>query len=181
MGNFEKAKNASGAAVGMVALVAIMSIPIALLYGAANASVWALEFLPTVFGWSITISLLVLTPLALIPASRGISGNGFVIVSYAFSLVLWLFSMAYIYLEWGLFPLLIGLAMGGVGVVPTAFVLSIFDAAWGVLGNTFILIIMTFAGRGLGFWLIEKAADRSFAIAAARAQEERVLPATRLD
>jgi hypothetical protein len=181
MGTSEAVKNASGAALGIVALIAILSIPFALLYGAASASVWAIEYLPTIFGCSITISSLIITPLAFIPASRGISGNGFVFVSYAFWFISWLFSMAYVYLEWGFLPLVIGILMGGVGVVPIAFILSIFDGAWGVLGNIFLLTILTFAGRGLGFWLIEKAADREFALAAVRAQEEIVTPASRIE
>lgn len=181
MGAVENVKNVGGVALGVVVLIAITLIPIALLYGAATASVWAVEFLPSVFGWSITIAALILTPLALIPASRGLAGNGFVFVSYAFALILWLYSMAYVYLEWGFVPVVVGILMGGVGIVPIAFILSIFDAAWGVLGNICVLATLAFGVRILGFWLIEKAVDRDFAIAAARAQEERVVPATRID
>lgn len=181
MGAVENAKNVGGTALGIIAILAFMAIPVAFLYGAASVSVWALEYLPTIFGWTLTIALLLLTPLALAPPLRGISGNGFVLVSYVFGLILWLFALAYTYMEWGLVPVIIGILLAGVGIVPIAFVLTIFDAAWGVLGNIFILIVLTFASRGFGFWLIEKAADRQFAIDAERARKEVAFPATRID
>lgn len=79
MGAGESVKNAGMVALGIIVIIAVISIPIVLLYGAATASVWAMEFLPTVFGWSITVAILILTPLALLPASRGFAGNGFVL------------------------------------------------------------------------------------------------------
>ncbi len=181
MSAIENAKNIGGTALGIVALVAFLAIPIPLLYGAATVSVWALEYLPTIFGWALTIALLVLIPLALIPQSRGVAGNGFVLVSFVFGLILWLFGLAYTYLEWGLMLVIIGILLGGVGIVPIAFVLSIFDAAWGVLGNIFLLIVLTIGSRAFGIWLVETAADRQILIEAERARKEVVFPATRID
>ena len=159
----------------------ILLIPVVLLTGAAAVSVLALEHLPTAMAWTLAICVLVLVPLALFPGSRGIAGNGFVIASYAFGLINWLFAMAYVYLEWGLVPLIIGLVFGGVGVIPIAFILSIFDAAWGALGNLATIGVLWGVSRGLGFWLIEKAALRQVYMDYEQSKHDEVIPAKRLD
>jgi hypothetical protein len=181
MSTVDTAKNIGRIALGVGAFVGFMAIPIAFLYGAAMASLWVLKYSPIVLGWTLTITLLILTPLALVPQSRSIAGIGFFISSVVFGLILWLYAIAYTFVEWGLLPLIIGILLGGVGVVPIAFVLSIFDAAWSVLGTIGLMTVLAFGSQALGIWLIEKAADRQFAMEAERARREIVVPAKRID
>jgi len=174
-------KDFGGVIAGIAIMLVIASIGIALLLGAAELSVWALEWAPAVFGIAFSICLLLLLPLAIIPATRGLSGNGFYLASYVFGVILWILSMAFVYIEWGLFPVIIGLILGGIGVVPIAILASIFEGQWAVLGNLTVLIVLTIGLRIFGVWLVEKAAERAILMADVKARREQIEPARRLD
>jgi hypothetical protein len=176
-----KAKDIGVTLFGIAILLGILTLGIAILYGAAELSLWALEWAPAVVGTAIVLCLFVMTPLSLIPSTRGIAGNGLYIASYAFGFALWILAMAFIYVTWGLMPVIIGLLLGVIGVVPIGIIASIVEGHWVVLGNLATLLLLTYLTRGLGIWLIQKAADREIALAEERARAELTFPARRLD
>ena len=89
--------------------------------------------------------------------------------------------MAFVYIEWGLFAVIIGLVLAGIGVIPIAILATIVEGQWGVLGNIGALIVLTIGLRIFGYWLVEKAAERAITIAEAKARAEHATPARRLD
>jgi len=106
-------KDAGGRVLGGLMLLAMIMIPIALVYGAAELSLWALEWTPAVFQIAfLAMSLMVL--LACIPASRGFAANGLIISSYVFGAILWILALAFTYDVWGLVAVVIGLLMFGI-------------------------------------------------------------------
>lgn len=176
----EKAGNAGGMVLGAMAMLVLFMLPVAFIFGAAEISIWAMEWMPAAFAWTLWITLLLFVPLALLPATRGVSGNGLVIASHVFGLILWLWGMAITYQMWGLFWLVVGLGFFGVGVVPIAMIAVVFEGEWMALGNLSFLLVLTLASRGFGYWLIEKAALRRMLRDYNQAQDEAVIPAERL-
>jgi hypothetical protein len=81
--------------------------------------------------------------------------------------------MAFVYLEWGLFPVILGLVLGGIGVVPIALFATIVEGRWDVFWNVIVLIGLTYGLRALGFWLVEKAAERSIIIESRKSETAR--------
>ncbi|TRD11710.1 hypothetical protein FGU71_07425 [Erythrobacter insulae] len=181
MSTSDKLKDFGGVVAGFGIIAVLSILGVALLYGAAEFSVWALEWAPSIFGVAFAICLLVFLPLSAIGSTRGFAGNGFYLASYLFGLVLWVLAMAFVYIEWGLFAVIIGLVLGGIGVVPIAILAAILEAQWTVLGNIAVLIALTIGLRIFGYWLIEKAAERAIMLANEKARAQQATPARRLD
>jgi hypothetical protein len=175
----EKIGNAGGVFLGGLLLLFFLMFPVALIFGAAEISIWALKWLPATFSWTLLVTLVLFVPLAIFPSTRGASGNGIVIASYIFGTILWLWAMAITYSVWGMFALILGLMFFGVGVVPVAILAVIFEGEWMALGNLVFLFVLTFASRGLGNWLIEKAALRQIYKDYEREQQETLRPTAR--
>ena len=103
--------------LGLALMVGMLAIGIGLLTGAAAFSVWVLKWTVPAFLSTLLVSLVRAAPLSLIPPTRGSSAVGFMIASYVFGAILWIWGMAYTYSVWGLFGVIVGLVLLGVGVV----------------------------------------------------------------
>ncbi len=132
--------------VGFVLLLAIIAVPVLLLFGAAEFSVWALGWIPDLIGGAALVSL-AFVPLAFIPASRGLASGLFGFASLIFGISLWLYALASTYIEWGLLGVILGVLLAGIGVVFTGILAALFSASWGVLGNIALLLGLTIATR----------------------------------
>jgi hypothetical protein len=172
MSTSDNLKTFGGVLTGFALVAGLAIFGIAILYGAAELSLWALEWAPSIFGAILLICIVILLPLAIIPASRGFAGNGFYVASYIFGIILWVLAMAFVYIEWGLFAVIIGLVLAGVGVVPIAILATIVEGQWGVLANLAMLLALTYGLRVFGFWLVEKSAERAILKAAEKARAE---------
>lgn len=174
------AKDIGGVVVGIAFFLGMITLGIVLLTGAAELSVWALEWTPAVFGVVFWVVVLLLLPLALIPPARGFAGGGILIASYIFGGVLWVWSMAFTYEVWGLVAVIIGLFIFGVGVVPIAMLAALLNGQWELLGMFALLIAITFGSRILGYWLAEKAEQRAMNLALKRHEQDTIKPARRV-
>lgn len=155
-----KLKDVGGIAAGFLLLLVFLAIPIILITGAAKFSVWALDWIPGTLGIA-TLVCIVLVPLAIIPATRGIAANLFGLASLVFGACLWLYALAFTYLEWGMLGVIIGVMIFGVGVVFTGALAAIFSATWIVLGNLAFLLALFVAARFLSVWLAHLADQRT--------------------
>lgn len=154
-----KLKDAGGTAAGFLLLLVFLAIPIILLLGTAEFSVWALDWIPSTIGFA-TLACVFLIPLAIIPATRGLASNLFAVASFVFGACLWFYAMAFTYLEWGMLGVIIGVMVFGVGVVFTGTLAAIFSATWVVLGNLAFLFALFFGARLLSAWLAHLAEQR---------------------
>jgi hypothetical protein len=161
MGISARVKDAGSVILGLAVMVGIVAIGIALLTGAAAFSIWVLKWTFPAFTITLLVSVLLLAPLSLIPSTRGLSAVGFMIASLAFGAILWLWGMAYTYSVWGLFAVIIGLVLLGVGVVPVAMFAALVHGDWGNLGMFVVTAVVTFGTRGLANWLAQKADERA--------------------
>jgi hypothetical protein len=156
-----QAKNAGSVILGLAILVGISAIGIALLTGAAAFSVWVLKWTFPAFTITFLFAIVLLTPLSLIPPTRGFSAMGFMIASFAFGAILWVWGMAYTYSVWGLFAVIVGLVLFGVGVVPIAMFAALVHGDWSNLGLFVVTAAIMIGCRVLGNWLAEKADARA--------------------
>ena len=88
--------------------------------------------------------------------SRTSFGTFLFISSFLFAANLELWSALNLYQEWGLTALIIGILMGGVGVVPLAFLALGVHGQWVICRLGFILIAIFALFRFGGLRLIEK-------------------------
>ena len=155
-------KEVGSVVLGFAALIGIAAIGVGLLTGAAEFSVWVLKWTFPVFSITLICSIVILLPLSLLPPTRGFSAVGFMVASSAFSAILWLWGMAYTYSVWGMFGVIIGLVMMGIGVVPVAIFAALVHGDW---SNFWMLISTGFAiiiFRVFANWLAEKADERAY-------------------
>src|SRR3546814_7199874 len=101
-----KLKDVGGMAAGFVVMLAFLAIPIMFLMGAAEFSIWALDWIPGAIGIAI-LACLVIMPLAIIPATRGLASTLFGLALFVFGACLWLYALAFTYIEWGMLGVVI--------------------------------------------------------------------------
>ena len=154
-----KLKEVGGMGAGFLLLIAILAIPIILLTGAAEFSVWALEWIPSIIGVA-TLACIVLIPFGIIPGTRSFASALFGLASFVFVVCLWLYSLAFTYLEWGMLGVIIGVVIFGVGVVATAILAAVFSGTWVVLGNLATLFALFAGAHILSAWLQHLAEQR---------------------
>jgi hypothetical protein len=105
---------------------------------------------------------IVFIPLAAFSRTRAIAGLGIFAASYAFGLMLWVWSLILTYKLWGIFAVILGLFFAGVGIVPIAILATLFNAQWSTLGELLLLMIFVPVSRSFGLYLTAKAArDRN--------------------
>lgn len=154
-------KEAGSVVLGLALLIGMMTIGVAFLTGTAVLSVWILKWTFPAFAIALVLSFTLLVPLSLIPPSRGFSAVGFMTVSFAFGAILWVWAMAYTYMVWGLFAVILGMMLFGVGVLPVAMFAALVHGDWGNLGLFAVSGVFTVGSRVLANWLAEKADERA--------------------
>lgn len=154
-------KDVGSVVLGLAILLGMTAIGFALLTGAAAFSVWVLKWTFPAFTLTFLLSLVLLIPLSLIPPTRGLSAIGFLIASFVFGAILWIWGMAYTYSVWGLFAVIVGFVLLGVGVVPVAMFAALVHGDWGNLGLFLVTVVITVGSRVLANWLAEKADARA--------------------
>jgi hypothetical protein len=154
--------------LGLLVMVGMLAIGVGLLVGAASFSLWVLKWTPTAFEITLAVSLFVLGPLALIPQTRAFSALGYMIASFSFGAIMWVWGMAFTYTVWGLFAVIHGLVIFGVGVVPIAMLAALVHGDWGDLVGFVIMAVLTYGCRMLAMWLGQKADERAARLASAR-------------
>lgn len=156
-----KVKGAGSIILGLAVVIGMMAIGIALVVGIASFSIWVLKWTFPAFLLTVLLSVILLGPLSLIPATRAFSAIGFVIAASAFGVILWIWGMTYTYSAWGLFAVIIGLVFLGGGVVPIAMLAALLHGDWGNLALFIIVALITVGCRMLANWLAEKADERA--------------------
>lgn len=165
MGFMARITAMGGAILGLLLMLGMLAIAVGFLLGATAFSFWVLKWTPIAFETTLALSLLVLGPLALIPPSRGFAAMGYLIASFVFGAIMWVWGLAYTYTVWGFLGVIIGLVIAGVGIVPIAMLAALFHADWGNLFAFVVLAALTYGIRLLAFWLGEKADERAARLA----------------
>jgi hypothetical protein len=130
-----------------------------------KGTVWASEYiLPPLIsvGWIVlAIDLLILLPLAISQRLRGLAGAGLFITSYLFGVICWLVGLLVAYTLWGLWAIIIGLLLLGIGVVPIGMLAAVFEGQWYMLIVLVVLAALSFGARSLGLVFLSGPASLS--------------------
>jgi hypothetical protein len=151
-------KTAGIGALSVAITLAALALPVLFI----NGGLWAAErLLPLLvwIGW-IVVALDLLALLAsIIPHVRPVTGTGLLLSSYLFGAILWLFALVLTYHLWGLFAVVVGLFIMGIGVVPIAMLATLFKGAWEQLVILLALTALTFGTRLAGIAVAARTSD----------------------
>jgi hypothetical protein len=114
-----------------------------------------------IYPWVSDIALLIflLDVIIFLPASffkkaRKFSGLGITYSSYLFGLQLWLSGLMITLGTWGIWAVIIGVLLLGVGVIPIALIATLSHGMWRLFIELLLSIILIFACRALGAYVL---------------------------
>ena len=155
-----------GVFVWILALVCLWLIGVLIIKG----GVWLTDKLyPWLLGialLSLLISVFCFLPSAALKETRLFAGVGLLICSYVFGALLWAFGFLVTYNLWGIFGLVIGLMLFGVGVVPIAILATLFKGMWSTLGLLILGLFAVYGTRSLSGYFAVRAEQESYETAA---------------
>ena len=157
-----KATGFTALLIGTVVLGVLIAIPVLLVVGAAEVSAMALGAMPTIFGGLVIGSALLFGVLSLMPKKRGLAGAGVLFTSMLLAALLWIWALAFTYESWGLIPVIVGLLLFGIGIVPIALLAAVVESQWLTLGLLLALMVCIHAYRVFGTNLLRLAGKRAF-------------------
>ena len=155
-GRFRDTLEAIGGCLMYLAFLAVFGVLIMMFFWGAG---WLASIILPVSGW-ITLIALALVPICLVLSiprvTRGWGGLGLVLCSYAIGLCLWLWCLVVAYQLAGMFWLVVGLFMAGVGVVLVAAIAALLHAEWLILIQIVIGVVVVYVLRFVGNLMVEK-------------------------
>jgi len=134
-------------------LVLMWWVVIELIHGSISIADKAYPWLVVIYGITFCLCVLIL-PLAFFNLTRGFAGNAYQIASYIFGLTTWVWSLLLAYSIWGIWSVLIGIFLAGVGIFPIAIIASATHGLWSTVGGLIGSLILTYGVRFLGTYLI---------------------------
>lgn len=152
---------------GLLLFLAIAAVGIViatfLIYGAGWASSKLLPWFSILTWVTFAIVIFILLPLAIPRATRGFSSVAIFISSYVFGVTLWMMGLLLTLSIWGVTAVIIGIALGGVGVLPIAMLATLFNGYWLPLIELILLTVATFGSRIGALSLSESLEQQSYA------------------
>ena len=146
--------------IGLFLAIIIISA-IFLIFGLKIASA-VYPILETIAAIFIIISLFIFIPLAFFKKTRMISIYGFIISAFIFAINVWVFSLLTTYFYWGIFGVVVGIMLGGIGEIPIAAIASLLHGDWASIFNIISTVVLFLIAGGLAGYLgnkVEKAAN----------------------
>jgi len=105
---------------------------------------------------TLAVVLCLLLPMAFFQKTRLWSGFGMIVASYIIGLSLWVLSVLVTIKIWGIGGFLIGLLLSVGTVVPIAFLASVLNGLWSLVGDLLFGVLITLAPRLLGGYLLAR-------------------------
>ena len=105
---------------------------------------------------TLAMVLCLLLPMAFFKRTRLWSGFGMIVASYIIGISLWVLSVLVTIKIWGIGGFLIGLLLSAGTVVPVAFLASILNGLWSLVGDLLFGVLITLAPRLLGGYLLAR-------------------------
>jgi hypothetical protein len=93
--------------------------------------------------------------LAIFPPVRRVVGITLFISSYVFGMATWIYGLAVTLSFWGIWGVVVGLLLGGVGVVPLGMIASAFNGHWDIVLTLVGTSLLTIIVRILGYVIAE--------------------------
>lgn len=151
----DKLKEMAGMAFGFFVFIAILSLPLVFIMGAAWASKNLLGPL-IIVGWILlAINIVIFLPLSIFKRLRGFTGGSIFFSSFLFGLVAWLLGFILTYSIWGAWAVVIGILFLGGGVVPIALLATAINGYWDPFLTLLVVSVLTFGARIIGLLIAE--------------------------
>lgn len=147
---------------GILIFVAMIVVCLGFIFGSVWLSSKIMPILLYVFGVIFWICCIIVLPMAFFKKTQSIAAVGFFIASYVFGITLWFYSFFITYSFWGIFGIIIGLMLAGIGVFPLAIIASAIHSEWWLVFNLIITGVLTYGFRYLGLYLDEKSTRGKF-------------------
>jgi len=96
--------------------------------------------------------------IAIVRKSRHIAAIGLLVSSYVIGIGLWIWSLIVAAELAGIFWLAVGILLGGIGVVPVAFIAALLSLEWSIAGQILIVAIAVYIIRAFSAHLAERVA-----------------------
>jgi hypothetical protein len=141
-------------------LVLLWFIVITLLRGSIVLADKSYPWLEGIYGVTFGLCILAL-PLALFKFTRGYAGLGYQIASYVFGFITWLWCLLLTFSIWGMWGVIIGIFIAGVGIYPVAMVATALHGLWSTLGEIVLALIIAYGVRIFGGYLIVKSQEET--------------------
>ena len=106
------------------------------------------------------IDLIVVLPISFFKKPKGLCGIILLNSSYILGLQLWLSGLMLTLQIWGIWAAIIGILLFGVGVIPIALIATSVKGMWNEGFQILLSVLVVFATRMLGAYLIEKSTQR---------------------
>ena len=136
-----------GILIGIVSLVIVVFIIALFIQGSTWASSKLLPWF-SILTWIIfVIVVFILLPLSIPKKTRGFSSILIYFSSYIFGATLWMEGFLLTLMIWGVWAVILGIFIMGVGVVPIAIIATLVNSLWLSLVELVLLTIMTFGCR----------------------------------
>jgi hypothetical protein len=149
-------KSIGGFILGICIFIAVIFVVAMFIKGGVWFSERAYPWLIAINAIAFVIILFVLLPLSIFRRTRAFGGGGIYISSFIFGLTLWVWCLLISYTLWGVGGVVAGILLGGIGVVPIAFLASLFHGLWSIAGQILLVTLITFGSRFLGIYLMMK-------------------------
>jgi hypothetical protein len=105
---------------------------------------------------ALALCVFVFLPMIFIKRARGWGGLGFFYSSFGWGLYLWLTAFLYTYANFGLFWLLLGLLLAGIGVIPIAIIGSFIHRDWSGVLQIVVMLVFSLGFRYFGAHMVAK-------------------------
>jgi len=105
---------------------------------------------------TLAVVLCLLLPMAFFKKTRLWSGFGMIVASYIIGLSLWVLAVLVTIKIWGIGGFLIALLLCAGTVVPIAFLASVLNGLWSLVGDLLFGVLITLAPRLLGGYLLAR-------------------------
>lgn len=104
----------------------------------------------------------ILLPIACFKKTRKYSAIILYFLSNFYGFSLWIYSALVVYVFWGLIALFIGLFLMGIGVLPIAIIVAIFNGQWLILLSLIYLMALTYGSRVIGIKILERVEEEKY-------------------
>lgn len=131
-----------------VAIVVVGTVSLMVLFfGAAWESERLLPFFTTLSLIALGFSILIVLPLAIPRATRSFASIALFVMSYIFGITVWMKGLLLCLVIWGIWSVLIGVVLAGIGVFPIAVLATTIEEQWTHLIELFLLVFVTYTAR----------------------------------
>ncbi len=152
----QKLKDIGAVLLGILIIVGILVGSILIIGYGSKVAIKADPILSWI-SLAILVINLITIPLVIFKRTRAWYGLELFFSSMIYGLSLWVYGFLVTYILWGIGAVVVGIFILGIGVVPFGLIASVIHHEWSYFWNLILMLVLTFASRGIGSVLVDRA------------------------